>query len=235
MVENWNTCLRLASHEWICIIHDDDDVLPGALDALRRACAIAAQPTLITHWHGGGETGELRYRYTEPGPWSVLNCPTIPSGAVIHRAILDDVGLFDPKLKYSADLEYFPRVCARYPLLVIENPQVLQYNLHGANYQFVTWGKADFLEQLETIEGAILTYAGINGETRERMLRRKMDDHCTAMFEKACRFGDRSLIEHLGSQLASRRSVRWRKRLKAQLAPYHRVRKMVDSLPIPGR
>src|SRR4051794_29700190 len=107
MVENWNTCLRVASHEWICIVHDDDNLMPGALEALRWACAKAPQPTLITHSYSGSETAEFRFRYAEPGPWAVMNCPTVPSGAIIHRAICDDVGFFDPQFKYSADLEYF--------------------------------------------------------------------------------------------------------------------------------
>jgi glycosyltransferase involved in cell wall biosynthesis len=235
MVENWNTCLRLASREWICILHDDDILLPGGLDALRCVCAKVAQPALITHWHNGDDTAGLRYRYSAPGRWSVLNCPTIPSGAVIHRSILDDSGFFDAKLKYSSDLEYFPRICTRHPLVVIENPQVLRYNLHGGNYQFVTWAQPDFLHQLEVIEGAVLTHAGISGETRERMIKHKMDEHCTHMFEKACRYGDRKLIQRLGNELASRSSVRWRKRLKGRLAPFPAVRTVLDALPRPFR
>jgi glycosyltransferase involved in cell wall biosynthesis len=230
MVENWNTCLRLASHDWICIVHDDDNLMPGALDTLRSACAKVAQPALITHSHWASETAEFRIRYAEPGRWAVLNCPTIPSGAVIHRGICDDVGFFDPQFKYSADLEYFPRVCARYPLVVIESPGILWDNLHGGNYRFATWSKPDFLQQLERIELAVLEYAGISGEARDRILEQKMDNYCTDMFDNAYRFGDRHLIEHLARQLASRPNVRWRKRLKARLAGYPRLGRVILAI-----
>src|ERR1035441_4029574 len=107
MVANWNACLTAATRDWICIIHDDDKLEPGALSALRRACSLADGPALILHRYAGSQfDGAFRYDYSEPCSGAVLSCPTIPSGAVIHRAIIDAVGLFDPQFKYSADLEY---------------------------------------------------------------------------------------------------------------------------------
>ena len=38
MVRNWNYCLEQARCDWICIIHDDDTLAPGGVEALRRAC-----------------------------------------------------------------------------------------------------------------------------------------------------------------------------------------------------
>ncbi len=117
MVANWNACLSAASREWICIIHDDDRLEPGGLAALRRACAAANGPALIQHEYSASRfEGGFRFRYSDPSPRTVLSCPSVPSGAVLHRAIIEAVGSFDPHYKYSADLEYFPRIAARFPL-----------------------------------------------------------------------------------------------------------------------
>src|ERR1039458_3582181 len=37
MVANWNACLRAATRERICVVHDDDRLGSGALAALRCA------------------------------------------------------------------------------------------------------------------------------------------------------------------------------------------------------
>jgi glycosyltransferase involved in cell wall biosynthesis len=36
MVRNWNYCLEQARCDWICIIHDDDTLVPGGVEALRQ-------------------------------------------------------------------------------------------------------------------------------------------------------------------------------------------------------
>lgn len=33
-VDNWNSCLKLARGNWICMVHDDDVLLPGCLKAM---------------------------------------------------------------------------------------------------------------------------------------------------------------------------------------------------------
>lgn len=119
MVSNWNRCLESGSRDWVRILHDDDLLQPGALEALRYACALVGEPALVMHNYRGDDFGgAFRCTVSRPCGWSVLNCPTIPSGVVVHRSIVEAVGKFDHRFKYSADMEYFARIAARFSLLV---------------------------------------------------------------------------------------------------------------------
>ena len=201
MVANWNSCLRAATRDWICIVHDDDRLESGALAALRRACAVARGPALITHEYAGSQFDNVfRCSYSEPSSWSVLHCPTIPSGAVIHRAIIDKLGLFDARFKYSSDMEYFPRIAAQFPLIVVESPRIVEYRLHGANYQFQTWRQADFYPQFEELERLIISYAGIQEEKLKcDILGDRMVGYLLGMLNLADRVGDRRLVGQIAS------------------------------------
>jgi glycosyltransferase involved in cell wall biosynthesis len=200
MVANWNACLAAATREWICIIHDDDRLEPGGLAALRRAFAVAGGPALIQHEYAGSRFDDgFRYRYSDPSPRTVLSCPFVPSGAVLHRAIIEAVGSFDPHYKYSADLEYFPRIAARFPLIVIESPRVVEYRLHAANYHLQAAHNDDFYLLYEELLRSVISYAGIEDETLRRdVLEERLVADFLYMLEMADRLGDRRLVRYIG-------------------------------------
>lgn len=213
LVRNWNKCMQEASRDWVCIVHDDDTLYPRALEAIRKTCAIVRQPALIAHASSPQATdNSLRYSFWEPGPWTVLHAAVIPSGVTIHRKIVASAGPFDERFVYSPDREFFPRVCREFPLVVIHNPGILQYNLHAENYQYAAWLKPDCLPQLEEIERRIATYAGFPDEEVERICSARMDQHVKYMFDAAVRLGNRELVRRCGSYVcqAPNMSRRWR-------------------------
>jgi glycosyltransferase involved in cell wall biosynthesis len=195
MVRNWNHCLEQARCDWICIIHDDDTLLPGGLEVLRRACALAHEPALIVPTETQTECDEsFRYRFWSPGAWSVLHCPTIPSGAVIHRKIVQELGVFNPDFCYSADLEYFPRIAAHFPVVIIDSPLAVRYELHDSNYQTRTWREADFYPQLEEIQRLIISYTGIKAPVAESLLQQRLTSLLEYVLREAHRRDDQILI-----------------------------------------
>jgi len=205
MVRNWNYCLEQARCDWICIIHDDDTLAPGGVEALRRACEFADQPALILPTERQAECDDsFRYRFWAPGAWSVLHCPGIPSGAVIHREIIQQLGVFNPKFCYSADLEYFPRIAAHFPVVIIDSPLAVRYELHDSNYQIKTWRKADFYSQLEEIQRLVISYASINGALAESLVQQRLTCLLEHVIREANRRGDQTLVRQY-SQLAGRR------------------------------
>lgn len=232
MVENWNTCLRATTREWICLIHDDDVLAEGGLSALRKACGAAGEPALIVPQFRPSEEG-FKHERRSPGRLACLNCPTIPSGAVLHRDITSAIGLFDPRFKFSADLEYFARICARFPLLVITSPEIVRYQIHGGNYQFETWMKEDFFEQLEAVERAVVRHAGILDEEAEKLLRERLDNNVNYMFGLACRMKNRPLIRHLGRRLRERKTLSVRNRIKAHWGAWTGSELPLPRLPLP--
>ncbi len=219
MVGNWNACLRAATHDWVCIVHHDDTAAPDALQTLRRACALAGGPALVVHWRDQSNLGHaFRCRLSEPGPWAVLKIPTIPSGAVVHRRVIEEAGVFDPQWKYSADLEYFPRICARFPSVVIESPDVVRYALHKNNYQYDTWRQPDFEQQLMEIQRLIVSYAHLSEHAAKYEFEERMASMYGHMLNSAMHLGDRSLVRRVARRLAAGRTNGRKLRLQASVA-----------------
>ena len=205
MVRNWNYCLEQARYDWICIIHDDDTLSPGGVEVLRRACECADQPALILPTESQAECDDsFRYRFWSPGAWSVLHCPGIPSGAVIHHEIIRELGVFNPKFCYSADLEYFPRIAAHFPVLIIDSPLPIRYELHDSNYQIKTWRKTDFYPQLEEIQRSIISYAGVKGAAGESLVQQRLTSLLEYVFREADRRGDQILVRQYAQLLGKR-------------------------------
>jgi len=218
MVKTWNRCLAAASHDWICIVHDDDRVALTALQTIRRACVLVGEPALIAHRSVDSHLDQaFRYRLAGPGAWAVLNTTTTPSGVTLHRSIVEAIGGFNEQFTYSCDLEYLARICARYPSLIIESPELLYYNQHDQNYQYKTWRKDDFWRQLETIERTILSHADLNADT-ERYFRDRMSNYAQHMLKTAAQAKDRTLLRHVGSMLWKQPYLGRRVRLAASIA-----------------
>ena len=218
MVKTWNRCLTVASQDWICVIHDDDRVAPTALQTIRRACALVSEPTLIAHQSRDAHLDQaFRYRLAEPGAWAVLHTTTTPSGVTLHRDIVKAIGTFNEQFSYSCDLEYFARICAHYPSLMIESPEILYYNQHDQNYQYKTWRKADFWQQLEAIERTTLSYAGVGTEASQ-YFRDRMSNYAQHMLKTAAQAEDKTLLRHVGSLLWKQPYLGRRVRLAASIA-----------------
>jgi hypothetical protein len=205
MVRNWNYCLEQARCDWICIIHDDDTLAPRGVEVLRRACEFADQPALIVPTERQAECDDsFRYRFWSPGAWSVLHCPRIPSGAVIHREIVQELGVFNPTFCYSADLEYFPRIAAHFPVVIMESPLAIRYELHDSNYQIKTWRQTDFYTQLEEIQRSIISYAGVQGAGAESLLQHRLRGLLEHVIREARRRGDQILVRQYAQLLGKR-------------------------------
>jgi len=218
MVRTWNNCLESATREWICLIHDDDALGTHALESIRRACAIINEPGLIEHAPNGSEDTPFRCRVQDPGTWAVLHSALIPSGATVHRSVIDAVGMFDERFTYSADIEYFARICARYTSVVIESPDVIKYNFHQDNYQYRTWRQPDFFAQLEEILKLVVGYARLPDQEAQQYFRTEMANYLRYILHSSARNRDRIALRKAGSMLLQIPGIDYRWRIKARVA-----------------
>jgi glycosyltransferase involved in cell wall biosynthesis len=220
MLKTWNKCLTATAHDWICIIHDDDTVAPNALKTIRKTISLVQKPALIGHSYSGNNDldDSLRYRVVEPGAWAALHPLAVPSGVTIHRDIVKELGLFDERFQYSADIEYFSRICAKFTSIVIENPRIVSFNLHSQNYEYKTWGKPDFLTQLEEIEKCVVKYSGLNEEEASMYFRNKMNSYVRYIMDNSCKSEDKSLLQNFCSQAKTRKYLSKKNLLSAQVA-----------------
>ena len=241
MVSNWNYCLGVGSNDWICMVHDDDQLLPSALAAIRQVAA-ASPPALIAHaeWEGGilgrisrvlrgskfrakdifaaeGVPGldEVSVSDRPPGADAVLHAEFCPSGVTIHRSIVKRVGGFDPQFKYSADMEYFARVCTEFPSSIIHSPRVLKYVRHDQQYSIETWRQADFLAELERVERAAIAHAGFDDARAAALLDRRLVRDLSHMLRTVRRDPDQ--VRRIARSLAGRQTLRPRQRLASSI------------------
>jgi glycosyltransferase involved in cell wall biosynthesis len=219
MIRTWNKCLTFAINDWVCIIHDDDTVAPDALKTIRRACALTKEPALIGHSYCEDNFDtSFRCRLVEPGPWASLHPLAIPSGVTIHKSIIDNVGIFSEKFQYSADIEYFSRICSKYTSVIVENPRILTFNLHGQNYEYKTWSKPDFLLQLEQIEEHIMAYSGLTEDKAFEYFFHKMNAYVRYMLNTSSKAEDKTLLRKVGSMIKSRPYLTKKNRIAAHFA-----------------
>jgi len=219
LVQSWNDCLNLAAKPWVCIVHDDDTLEPGALAALRRACRIPEGPAVVAHGaEGTSLDAGFRYEYWEPGPYAVMNAPLVPSGAAVHRDVFDAVGGFDERFSIGPDIEFFARACARFPLVTIRSPPIIRTKFHESNHQFVTWRRPEFFPQLRQIEDAVAAHAGPASPSVAHWADLRWKNHLLHVFRQARRLDDRELIRKAGRELRHRRDIGLRLRLRAHVA-----------------
>ncbi len=219
MLKTWNKCLTSATHDWICIIHDDDTISPDALKTIRKAITLVQEPALIGHSYSGDDFDTcFRCRLVEPGPWAALHPLPVPSGVTIHREIIKAVGLFDERFQYSSDIEYFSRICAKFTSIVIENPRVVSFNLHSQNYEYKTWGKPDFLTQLEEIERCLITYSGISNEEASEYFHNKMNQYVRYIMDNSYKSEDKSLLRKFSLEAKTKKYLRRKNLLSAYIA-----------------
>lgn len=195
MVKNWNSCFEMAANDWICIIHDDDVVSENAVSILRNTYTTIGKPALIGQpWHRSPPPSSYHYHVYAPGSSAVLASALCPSGAVIHRALYEDMGGFDERFAYSADMEYFARLAARHDLVIIAAPAVVIYQFHEDNYQYETWMKPDFWPQWEEIAQCIFSYARLDESAFSGAYKEHMAAALRYIMETAVKRKDKALL-----------------------------------------
>ncbi len=142
-----NKGLELAVGEWIAFLDSDDEWLPEKLD--KQFALLKLNPTeKICHteeiWVRNGVRVNQMKKHRKTGGWIFPQCLPLcamsPSSIVIHRSIFDDVGGFDAGLPACEDYDLWLRITAKYPVLYIEEPQIIKYGGHEDQLSQKHWG-----------------------------------------------------------------------------------------------
>lgn len=167
LVGNWNECVQASRGTYVLLFHQDDLMQPGMLQ--RSAAALERHPDLgfvysafgcideqgreMPVWSASPFTGRV-------GGTAVIEallgenficCPTV----VVPRAVYADVGLYDSRFMFSADLEMWLRIASRYDVFCCAERGV-RYRLHQsqATQEFRTTRRAR--GELEYLSAALV-------------------------------------------------------------------------------
>lgn len=146
-----NAGINMASGEWIAFLDSDDEWLREKL--AKQMSALSANPEMkICHtdeiWIRKGRRVNQKKKHAKFGGYIFKRCLPLciisPSSVVIHRSIFEDMGLFDEVLPVCEDYDMWLRVCAKYPVLYINEPLIVKYGGHADQLSHKYWGMDRF-------------------------------------------------------------------------------------------
>ena len=170
MVKNWNKCISYANGKWMGMLNDDDNYIEGAINRAHKLLEIVDSPSLIVQ----DPNIEKSLEKLPKGSAAKLNLPHV-SGNFWHRKIIETIGGFDERFKYSADVEFWYRAAHFFPVIKVKEP-FAKHNYHGTNYMWTTWRQEDFLEQIKLLGNTILKYTLENGKYTEEIVDKKIKE-----------------------------------------------------------
>lgn len=160
IVENWNTAIREAKSEAICIFHDDDRMWPLFLESLvkvldgapsvglafplgRRVDCLGNNIGIYCH---PSRTGIVRGE--EYILWNLryFGRVTLPAGVVVTRKAYDAVGQYSQNISESCfDTNLYLRVAMQFDVGIVDQVLV-DYTLHPSQISENIWRTGDKLE-----------------------------------------------------------------------------------------
>jgi glycosyltransferase involved in cell wall biosynthesis len=209
LANNWNRCIERARGDWVHILHQDDFVLPGFYDLLRKGAEQSDSGALFCrcatvnstgHWLGISELqrespGLLDDWHARITVEQLIRCPAI----MVRRAVYEQLGGFLPHLRFVPDWEMWQRIASQFPFWF--EPSILAcYRVHSDSATSrIRSNASDVREVREMIE---LT-AAYHSPARGRMLARE----ARFWYAKVALFNARDLLVNVGFAPAWRQIV----------------------------
>jgi glycosyltransferase involved in cell wall biosynthesis len=177
-----NRGIRAAQGDWLALLDSDDEWRPTKL-AVQLIALARAPECLLCHsneiWIRRGRRVNPMGKHAKTGGYIFRRCLPLcvisPSAAVLHRSLFEAVGLFDESLPVCEDYDLWLRVCARYPVLYVDEPLIVKYGGHSDQLSRQYWGMDRFrIQALEKLlQSSILDQA--DQAAACRMLAEKID------------------------------------------------------------
>lgn len=142
-----NAGINQACHAWIALLDSDDSWMPGKIAQIRQAQNRHPEIRLFHSdeiWIRNGVRVNAMKKHLKTGGWiferCLPRCVISPSSVVLHRSLLQSVGLFDESLPACEDYDLWLRVCHQYPVHYIDRPLITKYGGHKDQLSKQYWG-----------------------------------------------------------------------------------------------
>lgn len=122
-----NRAIEASAGEWIAFLDSDDRWYPDKLSIQMEA--LEQNPTLRfchcdEHWIRNGRRVNPKHKHQKYGgsifEYCLPLCAISPSASILHKSLLEEVGLFDESLPACEDYDLWLRICCREAVLFID-------------------------------------------------------------------------------------------------------------------
>lgn len=201
-----NRGIGLSTGNWIALLDSDDEWLPNKLK--EQVKVLYNNPAIkVCHteeiWIRHGKRVNQMNKHRKIGGWIFQHCLPLcamsPSSVLLHRSIFEQVGFFDENLPACEDYELWLRITARYPVLFIEQPQIIKYGGHNDQLSIKFWGMDRF--RIYALEKII--HAGVLSDEDRAAAVGMLVDKCTIYRQGALKRNKHQEAEYY-RQLAQR-------------------------------
>ena len=154
-----NKGILSAKGTWIALLDSDDAWLPSKLEKqLKVNRKYPGHRLLHTNelWYRRGKRVNQMKKHEKRGgnifEYCLKLCCISPSSVLIKKSLFEDVGQFDENLPACEDYDMWLRVCAREPVLYIDEPLTIKHGGHEDQLSTKNWGMDRFrIKSLEKI------------------------------------------------------------------------------------
>lgn len=155
-----NRGVESARGDWIALLDSDDEWLPDKLE--RQIAALARAPEFrVAHcdeiWIRNGKRVNPRHKHRKTGGWIFERCLPLcvisPSAVLLEKGLLAELGGFDETLPACEDYDLWLRLCARQPVLFVDEPLVVKHGGHPDQLSRSVWGLDRF--RIQALEKAL--------------------------------------------------------------------------------
>jgi len=193
-----NAAINRAEGDWIALLDSDDEWLSQKLEKQVCAAAKSDNPVLVHSdeiWIRNGIRVNAAKKHKKHGGFIYEHCLPLccisPSAAMINRRVLLELGGFDESLPACEDYDLWLRLCAKYPVIYVDEPLLKKYGGHRDQLSAKYWGMDRFrLVALEKILSSTDLDASQCQLTIETLLRK-----ARIMRKGALKHGNASMID----------------------------------------